>query len=60
MIDVVCCKECEYWVHTGYDPILNTEFGECYCYQWVSTSDDEYPETMAKDFCSFGRREKDE
>lgn len=55
--DIVHCKECKYWKYIGHDPILNSNFGECHCYQWLSTSDEEFPETFAKDFCSCGKRE---
>lgn len=60
MIEIVKCEQCKYWKYIGHDPILNTKFGICRCYQWVSTGDEACPETDDKDFCSFGKRDKED
>lgn len=54
--EVVRCRECAWWRATGYDPIAETDTGECQ----RPLGEFGYCETDENDYCSYGeRRETD-
>ena len=56
VVEVVRCKDCKHWNNEGYDPILESAWGEC------QKSFDDYHccETTEDDYCSYGEKERKE
>ena len=52
VVEVVRCKDCEYWKDTSSDTVTEDHWGECR----KPLGDYSYCETAEKDFCSYGER----
>lgn len=55
VVAVVRCKDCKHWNNKGYDPILESAFGECL----KSFEDYHCCETTEGDYCSYGDRREE-
>jgi hypothetical protein len=56
VVEVVRCKDCEYWKDTSTDAITGYHWGECI----KPLGDYRYCETAEYDFCSYGERKEQE
>ena len=52
IVEVVKCKDCEYWKDAGDDAITGVHWGVCR----KPLGDYRYCETAEYDFCSYGER----
>jgi hypothetical protein len=57
VVEVVRCKDCEYWKDTSDGTVTEAHWGECR----KPLGDYRYSETAENDYCSYGeRREQNE
>ena len=52
VVEVVRCKDCEYWQEESYDTITENRWGVCR----QPLGDYRYSEVYENDFCSYGER----